>query len=65
MKTILSYANLLNLDKITKELIDQELDKRIKKNKNNITYEKVIEVVSNYYEIPKDKIKGKEKNQAL
>lgn len=61
MKTILSYVNLLNLDKITKELIDQELDKRTKRKKNNITYEKVLDVVSAYYEVPKEKIKGKER----
>lgn len=65
MKTISSYVNLMNISKVTKDLITQELDKRIKRNKKIITSEKVLEEVSKYYGIQKEKIVSKERKPSF
>lgn len=49
--------------RITKELIDEQLKRRIIQKKNEITKEKVIEITTDYYELKKDDVLGKSRKK--
>ena len=59
MKNISARVSLIPGTVLNKELIDLELNKRIKKKKDKITSDKIIEIVCEYYEISKEEVIGK------
>ncbi|WP_156299755.1 chromosomal replication initiator protein DnaA [Streptobacillus canis] len=58
VRTIVARVNLMN-EIPNKELVTQELNKKILKKKQAITSDKILDAVSTYYNIKKEEILGK------
>ena len=59
------YANLLGKDSATMEEVKEALKDQVRINKQDLTPERIIDCVCQYYSIKKDDLIGKKKNKEI